>query len=296
MRGAKMLAPLPAILAAAAGMRRRDRDPVAGLHSRHAGPYGLDDAGRLVPRNQRLAHDEAAVAALEVIVEIGSADASCAEPQQHLARSGRRRVGGFDAEIFLGVNAAGEHGDVPFVRAPCRTARTVRADQCSASQPVLKRLYARFRCRCIAARAPGDVACGDRLQHGAVLRDRRRPQRRRVVVMLELLVERAGALLPQHLDDGDQRAVAGSLGDPQMKQPIAAERLPPLRQIALHVFQRLFHRRHLRLLRGFRGQRSAFAFDHVARTQKLERSRRRVSLAAAATPPRPPALRVGPST
>ena len=68
---------------------------------------------------------------------------------------GDGRVGGFDAQIFLGVNAAGEHGDVSFRWRAARTARTVGGRQCSASQPVLKRLYAWLRCRCIAARAPG---------------------------------------------------------------------------------------------------------------------------------------------
>ena len=81
-----------------------------------------------------------------------------------------------------------------------------------------------------------------------------------------------GALLPQHLDDRDQRAVAGGLGDPQDetadRRRAAAVAAPML---ALHLVERLLHRRDLRLLRGLRRQRRALAFDHVAGAQQLER-------------------------
>src|SRR6185436_19248999 len=72
----------------------------------------------------------------------------------------------------------------------------------------------------------GRVVARDRAQHGAVLGHRGGPQLRRIVVVLELLVERAGALVPQHLDDLHERAVAGGLRDAHVEHPVAAERLP----------------------------------------------------------------------
>jgi hypothetical protein len=106
---AEVLAPFAAVVAAPAGMRRRDGNVVTLLHARDAGPNGRDDAGRLVARNQRLAHDEAAVAALEIVVEVRPADAGGAQAQQHFARARRRRVGGFDPQVFLRVYLAGQH-------------------------------------------------------------------------------------------------------------------------------------------------------------------------------------------
>ena len=88
---AQLLAALAAVVALAARMRRADGDLVADLDARDAGADRGDDAGGLVPGNQRLAHDEAAVAALEVVMEVGAADAAGAEPQQHLAGAGLRR-------------------------------------------------------------------------------------------------------------------------------------------------------------------------------------------------------------
>ena len=58
--------------------------------------------------NERLAHDETAVAAFVVIVEIRPADAGGPEPQQHFTRSGLGNVDRFDPQVFLGVNAAGK--------------------------------------------------------------------------------------------------------------------------------------------------------------------------------------------
>ena len=104
------------------------------------------------------------------------------------------------------------------------------------SQPLLKRLYAWFRCRCIAARAPAGVVRGDRLQHRAVLGHRRRPQLRRVVVVLQLLVQRARSRSSHSIfTTAHQRAVAGRLGDAQVEQPVAGERLLLVLEFALHL-------------------------------------------------------------
>ena len=165
---AELLAALAAVVAAAAGVRRRHRDLVADLHARDAGadaPRRRADASW--PGNQRLAHDEAAVAALEIVVEVGAADAAGAEAQQHLARAG---VGRVDRLRCAGLPWR-ECGKPAWIRSSFAMAvrGAVARAHCSVSQPVEKRLYAWFRCRCIAARAPRGVVRGDRLQHRAML-------------------------------------------------------------------------------------------------------------------------------
>ena len=72
-------------------------------------------------------------------------------------------------------------------------------------------------------------------------------------------------------DDGDQRAVARRLGDAQVEEAVAGERLRLAVELALHRVQRFLDRGDLRLLRRLRGERRAFAFDHVARAQQFER-------------------------
>lgn len=106
---AQLLASLPAIPAAAAGMRRTHRDLVAGLDARDAGTGRDDDSRRLVPGNQRLAHDETAVSSVLEIVEIGAADAARTEGEQHLSHARNRRLLRLDAQVFFRVNATGEH-------------------------------------------------------------------------------------------------------------------------------------------------------------------------------------------
>src|SRR5690606_31566961 len=64
---AELLAPGPATFAAPAGVRWRDRDVVPLAYARDIRPDRLDDGRRLVPGDQRLANDEAAVAAFEVV-------------------------------------------------------------------------------------------------------------------------------------------------------------------------------------------------------------------------------------
>src|SRR5690242_13287396 len=65
----------------------------------------------------------------------------------------------------------------------------------------------------------------DRLQHRAVLADRRAPKSRRIVVILEPLEELAAALVPQKPDHVHERGVPGRLGDAQVELAIGGQRL-----------------------------------------------------------------------
>src|SRR5207253_4742164 len=69
---AELLAPFATRFATSARVRRADSDLVARLDARHAGAHGRDDRRCLVAGNQRLAHDEAAVSSLEVVMQIGA--------------------------------------------------------------------------------------------------------------------------------------------------------------------------------------------------------------------------------
>ena len=189
---------------------------------------------------------------------------------QHLAGPDVGRGRGLYPQVFLRVDRAGQHGVV---------SRSMAADQRRLSQPVEKRLYAWFRWRCIAARARRRVVRGDRLHHGAVLGHRRGPQRRRIVVVLELLVQRPGALVPQHLDDRDQRAVPRRLGDADVEQLVAGQRLLVGVELPLHHARALprwprpaasspISRRAPRIRLRSRGARAA------ARTARPRRARR----------------------
>ena len=192
-------------------------------------------------------------------------------------------VGRFDAQVFLGVNAAGKHGDL----LECRSVRRY----CSVSQPVREALVRLVQVPLHrGARAAGVACAAIAFSTDAVLGHRGCPQRRRVVVMLELLVERPGALLPQHLDHRHQRAVAGRLGDAQVEQPVAGQRLLARSSSSRCIcVERLLDRLHLRLLRRLRRQRRALALDHVARAQQLERARPSASCRPAAVASRRPA-------
>jgi hypothetical protein len=113
---AQVLASLAAAGASPAGPRGIDRDPVAGLDAGHARTGGGDDPGGLVAGDQRLADHEAAVAAVEVVVHVGAADAGRAEPDQHLAGAGLRRGHVDDPQVFGPVDLALEHPSPPVAR------------------------------------------------------------------------------------------------------------------------------------------------------------------------------------
>ena len=90
-------------------MRRAYGDFVTGLDARDAGAHGRDDRGCLVAGKQWLPHDEAAVLALEVVMQIGATDSAGAELQQHFARTRFRHVRMFDAQIVFCVNSTSKH-------------------------------------------------------------------------------------------------------------------------------------------------------------------------------------------
>ena len=117
------------------------------------------------------------------------------------------------------------------------------------------------------------VAAGNRFEDRTVLAQRRPPQLRRIVVMLELLVQRSRTLLPQHLDHLHQCPVAGCLGDAQMEQTIGPERLSLGLHFLLHQAKRLFNGGDLSLSCRFGSQRCALAFHDPPSAQQLERSR-----------------------
>ena len=116
------------------------------------------------------------------------------------------------------------------------------------------------------------VPRGDRLQHRAVLGHRGLPQRGRIVMVLELLIQGPGPLVPQHLDDRHQRAISRRFGDAQVEEPVAVERMMLARlHLALHLVERIRDRDDLRFPRRLRGKRRALGLDDVARTEELER-------------------------
>ena len=81
---AEIAPPAAAVFASEAGPARVDRDPVAGLQAHHGGT-GLDDLPRdLMAEHQRLLEREVADPSLEVIGEVGAADAAGAEREAHL--------------------------------------------------------------------------------------------------------------------------------------------------------------------------------------------------------------------
>ena len=106
---AELLAPFATRFATSARVRRADGDLVAHPDAGDAGTEAGDYRRCLVARNQWFPHDEAAVPALEVVMQIGAADSAGAELQQHLTRTRLRHVGLLDAQIVFCVNSTSKH-------------------------------------------------------------------------------------------------------------------------------------------------------------------------------------------
>src|SRR5438093_605970 len=104
-----MLASFATVVAAATGLRGADRDLVAGLHASDTLADRRNHTGSLVPRHQRLANDKAAVPPLEVVVNVGTADAAGTESDQHLARTDCGVGLGIDTQVLLGMDTARQH-------------------------------------------------------------------------------------------------------------------------------------------------------------------------------------------
>jgi hypothetical protein len=110
---AKIVAAGAAVIAAAARMGRIDGD----LHARRHRPHGIaraqHDARRLMTGDEGFADDEGPHAAMQEIVQVGSADARGAQPQLHLVRRQRRDFVRFQAQVARPVDATGQrHGDL----------------------------------------------------------------------------------------------------------------------------------------------------------------------------------------
>ena len=103
-------------------------------------------------------------------------------------------------------------------------------------------------------------------------------------MVLQSREQRAHALLPQHFHHQNQRAVAGRLGDAQMKKTVAGQRLPLLLVLdALHLLKCIFNGPDLRPFGGLCRPGSAFALDEPACAQQLERAQRRLHWASRLT-------------
>ncbi len=103
------------VVAAPARMRWIDRDLLSGRDTRYLCADGIDHAGGLMARDQRFAHDERADPAVLEIVQVRSADAACAQAQQHVARpqlTGGARGLVLQAQIARAVDDASQRNGV----------------------------------------------------------------------------------------------------------------------------------------------------------------------------------------
>ena len=134
-----------------------------------------------------------------------------------------------------------------------------------------------FRCRCIAARAPAASCAAIAFSTARCSAIAASHSAGRVVVMLELLVERPGALVPQHLDHGTSAPLPVASAIAQVEQPVADERLPARRRCSRCISSSAASiASHLRLAcADFAASAAHSALDDVARAQELERTGRR---------------------
>ena len=88
-----------------------------------------------MPRDQRLAHDKAPVAPLEVVVQVGAADAAGAEPQQDLAGTRNGHVERVEAHLVVyatrpttrKVRFVSEHHSTHLLRADLESTKPLAA-------------------------------------------------------------------------------------------------------------------------------------------------------------------------
>src|ERR1700757_678214 len=86
-----------------------DRHSLPGTDPRHLGTDLEHLAGDLMTRNERLANGEVPVRSLEVVMQVGAADATRPDPDQHTLRSYRRRVVLLEPEILGLVDDTNAH-------------------------------------------------------------------------------------------------------------------------------------------------------------------------------------------
>ena len=120
-RDAQVVEPAPAVVAGTAVEQRHDRYPLTDPHLGHVGPDLHDLCGELVPEDLRelraiepvrLAGDDDRPHG--VLVQIRTADAAPERADEHLTRSGRRRVGDvLDADVVLPMEHRCLHVNLP---------------------------------------------------------------------------------------------------------------------------------------------------------------------------------------
>src|SRR5690606_32406293 len=114
----------PARTAVPARVRGIDGNVCALAQASDAGARRDDDARGLVAGREGLADGELADPAVQVVVDVGSADAGRAEPQKHFARPGSRHRFVGDAKIAGPVDGATKHSE-----SSPRKVRTRRAER-----------------------------------------------------------------------------------------------------------------------------------------------------------------------
>ena len=87
-RGADVVAALLAQGALTAGQADFESDAVADFQGCHVGPDGRDGAGGFVAQAHGLAHDEVAIPAVAVVVQVGAAEARCLDGDLDIAAGG----------------------------------------------------------------------------------------------------------------------------------------------------------------------------------------------------------------
>src|SRR3546814_9823916 len=82
----------------------------------------IDASGQLVTRGQRLSHDERPVRALEVVVQVGPADAHVVHLETHVIRAGLGHGHVADHDVLPGLDEGDAHGSsLSVVTAPTTT-------------------------------------------------------------------------------------------------------------------------------------------------------------------------------
>src|SRR6185295_8100967 len=97
---AVLLLALRAIAAGAAGSARVDGDTLAGLHARDLGADTRDRARDLMTEDHRLLQPHGAEAAVEIVVQVGAANAAGLDAHLDLVRAERRNRDMLDAKIL----------------------------------------------------------------------------------------------------------------------------------------------------------------------------------------------------
>ena len=91
-----VLAALGAIPALTARTARADGDAVTGANGCHPVADSIDDACHFVAQHHRLLHANRPKAAVMIVVQVGTTDAPCLDPDAHLVFPKRRHIARLD--------------------------------------------------------------------------------------------------------------------------------------------------------------------------------------------------------